>query len=70
MGISYYTHNLFIVLYRCRKVFGTMQALMGGDEIYHYHSKVSNLRKYALQYIYFKINLTLSLVYKEVAFSS
>ena len=26
--------------HRCQKVAGTMQALMGGDEIYHYHTKV------------------------------
>ena len=25
---------------RCQKVAGTMQALLGGDEIYHYHSKL------------------------------
>ena len=29
-----------LFLYRCRKVAGTMQALLGGDEIYHYHSKL------------------------------
>ena len=28
------------LLCRCRKVAGTMQALLGGDEIYHYHSKL------------------------------
>jgi len=28
------------VVARCRKVAGTMQALLGGDEIYHYHSKL------------------------------
>ena len=25
---------------RCQKVAGTMQALLGGEEIYHYHSKL------------------------------
>jgi hypothetical protein len=26
--------------FRSQKVAGTMQALLGGDEMYHYHSKV------------------------------
>jgi len=28
------------VVARCQKVAGTMQALLGGEEIYHYHSKL------------------------------
>jgi hypothetical protein len=28
---------------RTRKVAGTMQDLLGGDEIYHYHSKVTHV---------------------------
>ena len=35
--------NWFILIFsneRSQKVAGTMQALLGGDEIYHYHSKL------------------------------
>ena len=30
----------FIRVFRSQKVAGTMQALMGGHEVYHYHSKL------------------------------
>ena len=31
------------ILFRSQKVAGTMQTLLGGDEIYHYHSKVYSI---------------------------
>ena len=33
--------NILVSLFRSQKVAGTMQQLLGGDEIYHYHSKVT-----------------------------
>ena len=32
--------NICLYTFRSQKVAGTMQSLMGGDEIYHYGSKV------------------------------
>ena len=44
LGLKPKLHMFYIevlhLLCRCRKVAGTMQALLGGDEIYHYHSKL------------------------------
>lgn len=37
---NYAGNDVTGVMARCQKVAGTMQALMGGDEIYHYHTKL------------------------------
>ena len=37
---NYAGNDLTGILTRSQKVSGTMQALLGGDEIYHYHSKL------------------------------
>ncbi len=37
---NYAGNDVFGMVARCRKVAGTIQELMGGDEIYHYHTKV------------------------------
>ena len=38
------TYQLLVDISRCQKVAGTMQALLGGEEIYHYHTKVRGLK--------------------------
>ena len=37
---NYAGNDIAGVVARSQKIAGTMQILMGGDEIYHYHSKV------------------------------
>ena len=38
-GKDYFENDAYCFL-RSQKIAGTMQTLMGGEEIYHYHSKV------------------------------
>ena len=39
---NYAGNDILGMVARSQKIAGTAQELMGGDEVYHYHSKVSS----------------------------
>ena len=46
--------NFLNIIYRSQKIAGTTQALLGGEEIYHYSTKVENQIIIGLLFIHSK----------------
>ena len=55
---NYAGNDILGMVARSQRIAGTAQELMGGDEVYHYHSKVGHLnfmKRYTVQVLKHKV---------------